>query len=70
MEKFLGASGNPVKVTLVGRDGNAFAILGACMSAARTSLVDPIKIKAFEDEATSGDYNHLLVTCMDCFDVN
>ena len=50
MEKFLGVSGKPVKVKLIGRDGNAFAILGACMSAARSAIVDSEKIKVFKEE--------------------
>ena len=57
-----------VKVELVGQDGNAFAILGRCFKAARRAGLTPEQIKEFEEEVTSGDYNHLLMTCMDYFD--
>jgi hypothetical protein len=60
------------KVQLVGRDGNAFAILGrvghALKDHLRKSGLPPEEITAeiarFNTEATSGDYNHLLQTCM------
>ena len=53
-----------VQVRLVGEDGNAFAILGRVQKALKRAGVDADEIKAFHDEATSGDYNHLLRTCM------
>ena len=56
-----------VRVKLAGRDGNAFAILGLCAEAARKAKVPPEEIKAFHAEATSGDYDHLLRTCMRWF---
>jgi len=59
-----------VKVRLVGEDGNAFAILGRCQQAARRAKVSKEEIKAFVAEATSGDYHHLLATCMKWFDVS
>jgi hypothetical protein len=57
------------RVRLIGRDGNAFAILGACRQAARKAGWSPERIKQFTDEATSGDYNKLLCACMKYFDV-
>ena len=58
-----------IKLTLVGEDGNAFMILGraraALRRARRMDLWD-----AFQKEATSGDYNKLLATCMRYFDVD
>ena len=52
-----------VHVRLVGEDGNAFAILGRVRQALRRGgrgdLVEP-----FTKEATSGDYTHLLATCL------
>jgi hypothetical protein len=51
---------------LVGRDGNAFAILGAAQRAARRNKMDWDKIV---EEATAGDYNHLLQVMMKYFDV-
>ena len=56
-----------VRVKLIGEDGNAFAILGRCIEAARKAKVSPEEIKAFHAEATSGDYDHLLRTCMRWF---
>jgi hypothetical protein len=53
-----------VKVQLVGEDGNAFSILGRVVKAMRRAKVDPTEIKAFQQEATSGNYDHLLQTCM------
>jgi hypothetical protein len=58
-----------VKVQLTGEDGNAFAILGRCSKAARKEGVPKDEIAAFMNEATSGDYNHLLKTAMMWFDV-
>lgn len=51
-----------VKVPLVGRDGNAFSILGRVEAALRRGGVGGAERAAFVDEATSGDYNHLLRT--------
>lgn len=59
-----------VEVTLVGTDGNAFALLGKCSKAARRAGLTKEQIKEFTDEATSGDYDHLLCTCMEYFEVN
>ncbi len=58
-----------VKVKLTGRDGNAFAVIGACLKAARRAGLDAGPIAAFHLEAMAGDYNHLLATCMEWFDV-
>lgn len=51
-----------VHVELIGQDGNAFAILGRVTQAMRRSGVSEEEQKAFSDEATSGDYDHLLRT--------
>jgi hypothetical protein len=53
-----------VSVKLVGEDGNAFAILGRVQKAMRRAGVEKSDIDAYLKEATSGDYNHLLVTTM------
>jgi hypothetical protein len=53
-----------VKVRLVGEDGNAFAILGRVTRAMREADIGGAEVKAFQDEATSGDYDDLLATCM------
>ena len=57
-----------VKVKLVGMDGNAFFIMGRCQQAAKRANLPPEEIKAFAEEASAGDYNHLLATCMKWFD--
>lgn len=52
-----------VEVQLTGQDGNAFAVLGVV----RKALVDAghqDEVETFFAEATSGDYDHLLYTCM------
>jgi len=59
-----------VKVNLVGQDGNAFAIVGRASAAARRGGVPQQEIKDFQREATSGDYDHLLMTIMKWFDVD
>ncbi len=49
---------------LTGEDGNAMAILGRAKAALREADVDATEVAAFFAEATSGDYDHLLATCM------
>jgi hypothetical protein len=53
-----------IKVKLVGQDGNSFAILGAVIKAMRAAGLNTTQVKEFTDEATSGDYDHLLQTAM------
>ena len=53
-----------VHVQLTGQDGNAFMVLGLVQRALRRADVPADEIKAFIDEATSGDYDHLLATVM------
>ncbi len=57
-------------VKLVGSDGNAFAILGRCRVAAQNAKWTDDEINTFVTEATSGDYDHLLVTVCSYFDVS
>ena len=52
-----------VEVQLTGTDGNAFAVLGAVGAALRDAGHHD-DAAAFFAEATSGDYQHLLATCM------
>jgi hypothetical protein len=54
------------KLKILGRDGNAFAILGA---ARQVALKNHMEWKAISEEAMAGDYNHLLQTMMKYFDV-
>jgi hypothetical protein len=58
-----------VAVKLVDEDGNAFAILGACRQAMRFARLPQAEIDAFMAEATSGNYDQLLQTCMAWFHV-
>ena len=53
-----------IEVTLVGTDGNAFAILGKVSRAMKRGNVPQAEIDKFYAEATSGDYDHLLAICM------
>ena len=53
-----------IKVTLVGEDGNAFFIIGKVKQALRKAKVPEEEVKNFMTEAMSGDYDHLLQTCM------
>ena len=53
-----------VTVELVGEDGNAFAVLGKVQKAMRKAGVPDEERNKFFAEATAGDYDHLLQTCM------
>jgi hypothetical protein len=53
-----------VVVSMVGEDGNAFAILGRVQKGLRDAGVEPEEVRAFVDEATAGDYDELLATVM------
>jgi len=54
-----------ISVKLVGQDGNAFAILGRVGEALKRGGVSKEERDLFFKQATVGDYNHLLVTCME-----
>jgi len=54
-----------ISVKLVGQDGNAFAILGRVGRALQRGGVSKEERDLFFKQATAGDYNHLLVTCME-----
>jgi 3-oxoacyl-[acyl-carrier-protein] synthase III len=53
---------------LGGEDGNAFAILARAAQAARRAGWSQDDIDAVVKEATSSDYNHLLMTMTKNFD--
>ena len=53
-----------IKVKLIGRDGNAFAILGAVQKELKKAGAPKEDLDAYFAEATSGDYDHLLATTM------
>lgn len=57
-------------VQLIGEDGNAFAIIGACKVAMRRAGWPREEIlKVTTELMTSEDYNHLLRAVMTKFDV-
>jgi hypothetical protein len=62
-------SGERPSVTLIGQDGNAFAIMGACRRAARKAGWPDERINSVLEEMKSGDYDHLLATAMKHFNV-
>ena len=47
--------------TLVGVDGNAFSIMGYVRSAMKSAKMTSQDIDAYTKDATSSDYDHLLV---------
>jgi hypothetical protein len=51
-----------VVMRLVGEDGNAFAIMGRFIKAARRTGWSQEEIDVVLNEAKSSDYNHLLAT--------
>jgi len=53
-----------VEVELIGRDGNAYGILGAVQKALRRAGVSEAEQSEYFAEATSGDYDHLLGVTM------
>ena len=53
-----------VDVQLTGTDGNAFALIGKVIAGIKKAGGTSEDVRAFQDEAMSGDYNHLLRTCM------
>ena len=52
-----------VHVRLVGEDGNCFSIMGRVIKALRRAGREDL-VKPFLEEATSGNYIHLLATCL------
>jgi len=58
------------KVRLTGKDGNAFAVLGFLHRAATKAGWSHGRWVEFRVKATSGNYDHLLATAMEHFDVS
>lgn len=54
--------------TLVGVDGNAFSIMGYVRSAMKRAQMTSQDIDAYTKDATSSDYNHLLVVSCEMID--
>ena len=55
-------------VKLVGADGNAFAILGRGIRAAKAAGWSHEELEEFKTDAMAGDYAHLLHAVIDRFD--
>lgn len=58
-----------VEVELVGHDGNAYFIIGRVIRAMQKTRIPQEEIDKFREEAMSGNYDHLLQTCMKWVDV-
>jgi len=56
-------------VTLVGRDGNAFAIMGTVSKALKQNGYSKEEVDAYMEEAMAGDYDNLLQITMKWVDV-
>lgn len=49
---------------IVGEDGNAFAIMGRVNRALRRAGNEQAVLDSYQEQATSGDYSHLLAVTM------
>lgn len=58
-----------IEVELSGCDGNGFAIIGTVVAALRKAGVPKEEHDLFIEQATSGDYDHLLQTAMEWVNV-
>ena len=54
--------------SLVGIDGNAFSIMGYTAKAMKEASFSKEEIKKYHDDATSGDYHHLVCVSMQWLD--
>ncbi len=53
-----------VNVELLGSNSNAFALMGKVLKELRRANVSKEERDKFSAEATAGDFDHLLQTCM------
>ena len=53
-----------VEVNLSNCNGNAYALIGAVQKALRRAHAPVEALEEFRTEATSGDYDHVIQTCM------
>ena len=56
------------KYNLVGVDGNAFCVMGYVARAMRAEGFSREEIKAYQDDAMSADYSHLICVSIDKVD--
>jgi hypothetical protein len=59
-----------VEIKLPVRGGNPFFIIGKAARALRNAGVAEKEVKTFRTECMSGDYEHVLHTCMRWVDVH
>lgn len=57
-----------LNLEIIGKDGNAFNILAIASKTLKRNGMSSL-VEEFITEATSGDYDHLLMTCMEWFNV-
>ena len=57
------------KVKLIGKDGNAFAIMGEVRKALKRAGFTKEVIDEYTNKAMSGDYNNLLAVTMEYVDI-
>ena len=53
-----------IDVELIGKNDDAFFILGTVYNKLKQHNIPKPELKTFYDEAISGDYNNLLCVCM------
>jgi hypothetical protein len=53
-----------IEVSLVGKDGNAFAIMGEVSKALRKAGVSSDEVNEYTSQSMSGDYENLLRVAM------
>ncbi len=58
-----------ITVRLTSSEGNAFSILGKMIRALKRAKVSQDEIDQFQDDAISGNYDHLLQVCMEWVEV-
>ncbi|MBB76544.1 MAG: hypothetical protein CMJ75_18725 [Planctomycetaceae bacterium] len=58
-----------VRIGIVGKSGNAFAILGSVDRGLKSAGVSQQERDIYKADATDGDYDHLLATTMKYVDV-
>lgn len=57
------------EITLAGEDGNGFMIIAKCRKIMKRAGASGPEIDAFVKQATSGDYDNLLHTVQEWFEV-
>ena len=57
-----------MKYDLVGIDGNAYAVMGYVQQCMRKEHRTKEEVSAYSDDATSGDYNNLLMVSINMID--